>query len=420
MLPTKLLSVATSIMLLFAIQLGATAQKAEKRYAKAEKLANQGKIEKAEETLENLVEDYSGYGAAWDLLIRIKLYHYDNAPSSNLFGRSMTVTVKDENGVERDASADSLAQAFMNILGGTSLKSMAYDNFLLTARKATLKSETAYMSAVYLRSYEVDVQIDTNINDSAQYYFNQAETQFQRQNFNTAATLYAKALTHDPKFYKASLYLGDSYYMMGNFVEAAKKFKEAIDKFPMLTEPRKYLIDAYLENGNYDDALEQAVAAMAVYPELGMRDKLLYAAKYNGLKADYAWIPRGVLPNSYKTNMIIRNDPFAENLADDSPWKYYLEAKKELNKNVNDIGIITNHTENETMYAEVYAWEHMLSKSNHPSLEMARKMKEAGFLDCYVFVTCFHFDLLPQFQHFASANQDRIKDYFTAYLVKDI
>ena len=413
-------SCALSLMLLITIQNGAKAQKAEKTYAKAEKLADQGKIEKAEETLEKLLVDYPRYGAAWDLLVRIKLYHYDNAPDANIFGKSMSITVKGEDGEIKDASADSLAQTLMNLLGGASLKSLAYVEFLLTARKATLKSETAYMSAVYLRSYEVDLEIDTNINDSARYYFNQAENQFQRQNFNTAATLYAKALAHEPQFYKASLYLGDSYYMMRNFVEAAVKFKDAIEKFPMLIEPRKYLIDAYLENESYDEALEQAIASMAVYPELGMRGKLLAAASYNDLKPDFYWIPRGVFPNNYKSNVLIKNDPFADNLADDSPWKYYLEAKKELNKNVNDIGIITNNAENETMYAEVYAWEQMLSKSNHPSLDVARKMKEAGYLDCYVFVTCFHFDLLAQFQHFAAANQDRIKDYFTAYLVKDI
>lgn len=420
MLRFKILSLATTVIMFSVFISSLHAQKAEKLYAKAEKLADQGKIEKAEEKLEKLVKDYSSYGAAWDLLVRIKLFHYDNAPNSNLFGNTMSVTVTGEDGEEKDGSADSLGQMLMNLLGGVSLKSTAYDDFLLTARKATLKSETAYMSAVYLRNFEVDVNVDSNINDSARHYFNQAETQFQRQNFNTAATLYAKALTHEPQFYKASLYLGDSYYMMHNFVEAAEKFKEAIKKFPNLVEPRKYLIDAYLENGNYDEALEQAIASMAVYPELGMRDKLFAAASYNNLAADFYWIPRGVFPNSYKRNILSKKDPFIDNLADDNPWKHYYAAKAELNKNVSEIGIITNYNANETMYAEVYAWEQMLSKSNHPSLEIARKMKEAGFLDCYVFVTCFHIDLLPQFQHFASANQDRITDYFTAYLVKDI
>ena len=43
-------------------------------------------------------------------------------------------------------------------------------------------------------------------------------------------------------------------------------------------------------------------------------------------------------------------------------------------------------------------------------------MKEAGYLDCYVFISAFHYDHFEQYKDFSENNEDRIKTYIEDYL----
>jgi len=50
-------------------------------------------------------------------------------------------------------------------------------------------------------------------------------------------------------------------------------------------------------------------------------------------------------------------------------------------------------------------------------LDQARKMQEAGFLDCYVLVTCYHIDFYDQYLDFVTKNKAKVVDYYKKFLV---
>ncbi len=58
----------------------------------------------------------------------------------------------------------------------------------------------------------------------------------------------------------------------------------------------------------------------------------------------------------------------------------------------------------------------MLKDSKDESLAEARRMQDAGFLDCYVLVTLFHPDLYGQYRDFAANNRDKIVRYYRTFL----
>ena len=66
---------------------------------------------------------------------------------------------------------------------------------------------------------------------------------------------------------------------------------------------------------------------------------------------------------------------------------------------------------------ELYSWEEMLKNSKDSSLDEARRMQKDGYLDCYVFVTCFHFDIYSQYLDFTKNNSNKIKEYYKKYIV---
>jgi len=45
-------------------------------------------------------------------------------------------------------------------------------------------------------------------------------------------------------------------------------------------------------------------------------------------------------------------------------------------------------------------------------------MQKDGFLDCYVLVTCFHYDIYDQYLDFVTKNKDKVIEYYNKYLVR--
>src|SRR5690606_35572773 len=112
------------------------------------------------------------------------------------------------------------------------------------------------------------------VSSKAIKFFNKAEEEFKNKNYNKAGEYYQRAIEYQPDFYKALLYLGDTYYFMNNYIEAINKFKQCSEKYPHFLEPRKYLVDAYRKEGLYDKSYEEAIEAVLVYPDLSMFAKM--------------------------------------------------------------------------------------------------------------------------------------------------
>jgi hypothetical protein len=88
---------------------------AEKKLEKIYELIDKNKLEKAEESLEDLLDEYSTYGKAWDLLAKIKYHNYTESKSMpDILGGNISVTTKDSAGNE--IVGDSLGSTLMALL----------------------------------------------------------------------------------------------------------------------------------------------------------------------------------------------------------------------------------------------------------------------------------------------------------------
>lgn len=395
--------------------------KMDKKIEKAKELINKDKKVEAEELLEKALIDYPESGEGWDLLANLRYQLYKESKSlDGIFGGNMTITVKDKDGKEKPADQDSLATQLKDILAEAKPSKTAYKKYIYTLRKGALLANDATGCSIRLRVHFVDEEIDNNIPKKAIQFFNEAEKEFGDKNYEAAAKLYRRALEEKPDFYKARLYLGDTYYATKNYAEAAAVFKEAKEKYPNLLEPRKYLADAYSKQLLYDKALAEMIETMTIYPDYNMYLKMENICVYNNKKINIDWTQRKIFPNVLTSDSSKKNTmPYVDTypLEANDTWKHYQNAAEKIKPFCNSKGIITGQNDlTKTSYLEIYSWEEMLKNSNDPSLAQAKKMQQDGYLDCYVMVTCFHYDLYDQYKEFVKANHQKVIDYFNKYI----
>lgn len=398
-----------ALLLVYANTIAAQNSDVDKKISKAEKLIESGKAEEAEELMMSVVAKYPDAYKAWNTLTTAQMYVYDQKKEQDKLLGNMTITTKDKDGNE--IKDDSLARQFKDLMMSIRPSETYKRHMLNTGRVATCVYRWAHYPAMLIRINHVDGPLKTP-DAAAVKQFNLAEKEFQQRNFTTAAKYYRKAIEIDSTYYKAKLYLGDVYYATKYYNLAIPEFKAAVATRPDLVEPRKYLIDALIESNQYDVAYDECVEAMMVYPDLSLMDKIESTVhKQGNSKYDLHWIARGVFPNKLKPVKEEKGD-LPLKLENSEHWKYYTEALDKVKTYTDDKGLLSANSITKEKYLEVYSWDYMLSKSNAPELEFARKMKEKGYLDCYVMLSNFHYDLLDQYKDFVAANRDKIKGYF--------
>lgn len=385
-----------------------------KQATKAEKLVKDEKNEEAAEIYKDLSEKYKENGDIWTRLVQVQLMVYqDKQKFSNLFSNiKVSTTSVDGKDVTNDSLSNSLTELFKNI---DPAADYLENDVMYTCRMACIYTDKALMPSIYLRTFNVDEHTDAVTNKEANRYFNLAEKDFSEGNYKEAIALYKKATEADPGHYKAQLYLGDSYYMLKEYVDAIREFKKAIEKKPYLLEPRKYLADAYYYAGLYDKSFEACKEGFLIYPDFSMKDKLEGISDAAGKPISLQWIPRSVLPNKIPAKptgeMKLKKKAKEIAKAKDS-WAFYQEALPQIQTECDENGIIKSTTLTQDKYLEVYSWHAMLKKSAATEYTFAKEMDKIGFLDCYVFLSCFHYDFYEQYKHFVSNNTDRINQYF--------
>ncbi len=394
----------------------------DKKLEQAHAYINDKKLDDADSFMQKVLEENPGFGDGWDLLGDIRFKLYEDAQSSGNLMASLTgklsITTQDSSGKEIPGG-DSLARELEKILNSISPAKRAYSKTMYTLRKATYLTREAYRASTYLRAYNVDLNVDSNVSKKAIGYFNEAEEEFGNKNYTKAATLYKRACEEQPGFYKAQMYLGDCYYATGNSTDAIVSFKAAKERYPFLLEPRKYLVDAYAKTNLYDKALAEAISAVTVYPDYTLLQKLEDAAYMDNKRINIQWTARGTFPNKIEDSTK-PGDINAYSSAGDTvaagPWAAYKAALGKLQPFCNKKGIVVKPTTlTSSKYLEVYSWEEMLRNSNDPSLSEARRIQKLGYLDCYVMVSCFHYDFYEQYLDFVTKNRDRVVAYFNAF-----
>lgn len=393
----------------------------DKKMEKVYNLVEKGKYKDASEQLEKLLEDYPEFGKGWDYLSKLRYKEYTDAKKTDLiFSGNVKVTTKDKDGKEKPAESDSMSNALMTLLTNYSPSKIAYSKYLYSMRQGLLTSDDAYLSSAIIRNIFVDPETDTAVSKKALKFFNEAEEEFAKKNYDNAAKIYKRAIEEQPDFFKASLYMGDCFYFTENYTSASEVFRTAVATFPNLLEPRKYLIDSYAKQRLYDKCMAECIQAMLIYPDLSVAVKLEDAVYYQNKKMSIKWTPRKVFPNqipdSSKVTLNLYKPEKAPKVKE--PWTYYQKAFDNIKPFCNLKGIITKPNSLTTgKYLEVYSWEEMLKNSQDPSLDQARKMQDDGYLDCYVLITCFHFDVYDQYLDFVSKRKDKVLDYYKKYII---
>lgn len=367
-----------------------------------------------EKTLSKLVKKYPQESDMWDMLVTARYYDYlvfkHDHPEESM---SVKVSVKGGDGSE---AVDSVSQALATQLSSmmqdftpVGMKRMAVVN---TCREATMKAPLASYADMLLRNMKIDLPKDTAVDPEAEEQYQIAEKEFGKGNYKAAINYYKKAIEFEPSYYKARLYLGDTYYMLKDYRTAAAYFREAIEVMPTELEPRKYLVDALYYSGKYEEAFTECKEGIIVYPDATMFDKLHMVADKLGRGYNRGWLPRGAFPN-----VIGKKRDEKEEI--EKGWKAYVDAKEKIEPFCNNVGAITKPTSlTNSKYAEVYAWEELLRSAPQSQFTEAREWMAKGYLDCYVFVSLYHFDLYPQYKDFAANNKDRILAYLDLVATK--
>lgn len=289
-------------------------------------------------------------------------------------------------------------------------KQALYNDFINATREAD-RVMINTRASITLRNHLVDYEPDTNVLDSAKAEFDLAEQDFVNGDYNKAINHYYNAVKIQPNYYKATMYLGDGYYVMDVMDSALIYFKRASEMYPDLLEPRKYISDAYSNLTEYEEARKAALSTFYIYPDADMFYKYQFLCGMLDKSFDRKWMRREIAANSIHVSASVTSHPI---------WSTYGSAREEMLPfcDSNDLVIHKNDLSNAD-YLEVYSWEKMLlAHPTEPSLAFAREMMKEGYLDCYVFISQFQSDLYPQYKHFVSGNQHRVNTYIEKYLTE--
>jgi len=342
---------------------------------------------------------------AFETLVQMEFLDYQK---SDKLWDGLNISVSED---EEDSGADSTAQKLIN-----DLKNYSLNRFLNVCRRSTIESRS-YTADIYLRIFLVDEVPDTAVSDEGWEYFGKGEKYFRDKEYELAELEYRKALESDPEFYKANLYIGDSFWAREQPDSAMHFYELAKNQHPTLLEPRKYIVDALVDQGLYYRAKKECLEAMCVYPGFDLKMKMQQI-----LEIESKWM------NDYRfIRFFYPNDMRDKEQRDlNGIWNDYRSAKYDISKYCNDDGIIEENGKTDDKYLEVYSFRRMINKHKDTELpdylKFGLKMEEEGYLEPYVFISLFHVDIYSQFKHYMSfeENRDKSVEFIQKYLIEKI
>lgn len=375
---------------------------------------------KADKELTKLLRKCPTWGIGWDLLANIDFMRYEKA-NYFVFSNQFMMSEPKKDGNSTDNSEDSIKRSLIPIIINASPSIVAYQNFMYRVRKATLLSNEAYNSSSYIRMRNIPELVQFQKSKSAAKQFDTAALAMHNENYTSAINYFKKALLSDDSFYTVYMGLAQAYCLSHDTISACKTLEIVKSMFPKEFKPQMQLVELYEKTESINKVLETAIDAVSVYPDLLIMKKIEFWINAANKKLDIEWTPRLVFPNTIVANLIMsememvdRNEEFDIR----GCWKFYRKAKDLISPFCNDYGkIVKSNSLTQSKYLEVFSWEEMLKKSTDPKLNQARKMQQMNFLDCYVLLTCFHFDIYDQYEDFVANNKEKISEYFRTFIV---
>lgn len=375
-------------------------EKEVKTLDKVEKLWSKEKFDKAVAKLKPVLSMHIFNGSLWESYTALLYDRYQAAYSAEL----------DDMMKQLSSSFGSSGKTVVITIDNSTSTQYKRDYYGACSQAVRMCEGLEGISAA-LRTAYTEHRYDTAVDEDAKKKFDKGEKEFGKKNFSKAIKYYKEALELQPDYYKATLYIGDCLWNDDGNKEALPYYYKAIEMEPKLLEPRKYLVDAFMNLNEYDSAYLTCLEAMLVHPGEGMHRRMSEIADKQKKEYDRHWIPRMCTINYMG---------FDQNSVQNDMWKYYREAKGKVDNYCNDEGIITKkNSRTDSKYLEVYSWEYMLERADDDAedLEFAREMQDAGYLDCYVFISLYHVDFDKQYKDFVENNAERVKEYINKYCI---
>lgn len=384
-----------SLLLTFSTSKAEITKKDVKHFNKSIKMYSKGKYDKAIELISPIVQRNPRNATLWAYKIE---YLYRDYLSTKNQGSYFVVT-------SSDLSSAKMLQELLNAALGYSIKKA---KLLQAIRDCTRFCDDPVLedASMVLRTEFIDrkYKVDTAISDEAKEIYKEAEQSFWEKNYNDAAELYYEALELEPEYYKARLYLGDSYYLLKEYERAAPIFAECAERFPDLLEPQKYYADALEGMEEWEKAMDAAIEGVLRFPGTGMFRRMEDYAEKMGKEFNREWVARPCPVNVAKDTVDeedLHLDLYPEY------WKYYVEAKGKIARYTDKEGLLSTNSLTDYSTLEAYCWDYMLERADEDieELAVAREMKENGTLEEYVLISLFHYDLYDQFKHYVTNNK---------------
>ncbi len=306
-------------------------------------------------------------------------------------------------------SSDSINDSFQ-----TELMDIFRSNFVNVCRESTLRATSSYGDK-YLNRVMIDFKPDSLVGEKAKSYFDEGKQFFVDDDYELADINFRKSIVEEPTYYDAHLYIGFNFWLQEKYDSALVYFSAGKELQPNLLTIRLYVIDALIEQGLFYRAKKECLEALTVYPGYHVKVTLnSILAKENKVLEQHR-ILRTFYPNDISND----DQPSLEGLP---LWEDYRAAKEDVRKYCNDDGIIEPNGEFTDRYLEVYSYRKMLEA--HPNdlssdLHFADKMREEGFLEPYVLVCLFHYDIYEQFKDYMSDEANRAKtiEFYEKYII---
>lgn len=292
------------------------------------------------------------------------------------------------------------------------IKNFPEKYFVDICRRITIESTSTYAD-LYLRMLKIDFDPDSAASDETKEYIEKADEALNEEFYNKAELNYRKALDLDSANYNAILGLGYTFMGKEDYDSAMVFFTMAKNMQPDLIEPRLKIIDALFYQELYYRAKTECLETIIMYPGFDVKRRYqLVLSKENKYMEEHRFL-RGCYPNKMGVD---QEDAYGI-------WDEYRSAKKKISKYCDENGIIEENGDTDEKYLEVYSFKRLLTNIDGEIpqyLKFGYKMMEEGYLEPYLFISMFHYDLYPQFKHYISfeENRTKAKEYIEKYLIE--
>jgi len=388
-------------------------KKEQEKYDKAMKLANDTKKDNSEQVIGMLKEITAAspkVADPWESLADLQFRKYQVSYelgnlSSDSLRKLNEILAPQKKKSRKKGEEDENVAINIDTIRANIKKAMNQEkqDLVLTCRQATLYSDKTYRSSFYLRYVMVDKDVDSARSKEAKDNFLEGESNYRNSNFPEAIRYYEKALAIDSNYYGARLYMGDAYLKMNEYPKALMFYTETEQKYPGMLEPRRYIVDALIQSKDFTNALKPCLDALLTYPDGNVFDFLTEIATQTNKTFNRHWVSR---------NFEINRIGVDQSALTDRDWKFYREAKAKIAPYCDENGLITKPNDlTKQKYLESYCWEYMLNKSENPDFGFARKMALKGYLDCYVLISLYHYDVYAQYKDLVTSDSKRARKY---------